>query len=80
MPQVQVGKHTIEMTMNPLIGTETIKYDGEVKAKGNSFVGRSYMFTVDEEGQQATYEIEFRLAFVGARYTVRRNGIAVFTS
>ena len=80
MPQVQVGKHTIEITNNFWIGTETVKYDGEVKTKGNSFVGRSYMFTVEEEGEQATYEVEFRLAFLGARFTVRRNGVAVFTS
>jgi len=66
--------------MNPFIGTETVKYDGEIKGKGNSMVGRSYMFTVDEEGEQANYEVEFKWGLFGARYTVRRNGIAVFTS
>ena len=78
--QVQLGKHTIEVTNAFWIGTETVRYDGEVKTKGNSLIGRSYLFTVDEEGEQATYEVEFKWALFGAHYTIRRNGIAVFTS
>ena len=79
MPQVQVGKHTLEVT-NSFWGTETVRYDGKVVAKGYSFLGRSYMFTVEEDGDQVTYEAEFRLALIGGRYTIRRNGVAIFTS
>ena len=80
MPRVQVGKHTVEMTNNPLTGMETVKYDGVIKSKAFTFAGRSHMFTVDEEEETVTYEVEFRSGFFSMHFTVRRNGVAVFTS
>lgn len=65
---------------NSVWGNETVKYDGEVKAKGYSFLGRSYMFQVNEDGTAVTYEVEFKTGFLGSHFAVRRNGIAVFTS
>ncbi len=79
MPIVQVGKHTIEANAS-IWGTETVKYDGEVKAKGYSFFGRSYLFTMEEDGHEVTYEVEFIAGFLGAHFTVRRDGKAIFTS
>ena len=79
MPQVQVGNHILEIN-NSIWGTETVKYDGELKAKGYSFIGRSYLFRVEEDGEEITYEVEFKLALFGAHYIIRRNGVAVFTS
>ena len=79
MPQIQVGKHVIEVS-NSLWGTESVKYDGEVVAKGYSFLGRSYMFKVNEDEEEVTYEVEFKMGFLGAHFTVRRNGLAIFTS
>lgn len=79
MPIVQVGKHTTE-AINRFWGTEIVKYDGEVKVKGYSAFGRSYQFTVKEEDENATYEVEFKAGFLGAHFTIRRNGIAIFTS
>ena len=79
MPQIQVGKHTIEVN-NSIWGTETVKYDGALKAKGNSLFGRSYLFQVKENDDDVTYEVEFKAGLLGAHYTIRRNGLAVFTS
>ena len=79
MPQVQVGKHTIEVS-NSIWGTETVKYDGEVKTKGFSAFGRSYMFNVNEDDENVTYEADFKAGFIGAHFTIRRNGIVIFAS
>ena len=78
MPILNVGKHTIEVK-NTALGTEIVKYDGQLKAKGYSLFGRSYHFVVEEDGQQATYEVEFKAGFLSAHFTVRRNGIVVFS-
>jgi len=43
MPIINVGKQTVE-AKNTVWGTEIVKYDGEVKAKGYSFLGRLYHF------------------------------------
>jgi hypothetical protein len=51
-----------------------------MKAKGYSFLGRSYLFTAEEDGQEVTYEVEFKAGFLGAHFAVRRNGMAIFTS
>lgn len=79
MPIVHIGKHTIEVS-SPWWGTETVRYDGTVKTKGSSFMGRAYHFTVKEENEDVTYEVEFKSGFWGNHVTIRRNGIAVFTS
>ena len=79
MPQVQVGKHTIEFT-NSIWGTETVKYDAVIKARGYSFLGRSYMFRVEEDDDEVTYEVEFKAGFLGSHFTIRRNGVVIFTS
>ena len=79
MPQIQVGEHTIEVN-NSFWGTETVKYDGRLMTKGYSMIGRSYMFSVVEDSDNVTYEVEFKAALLGAHYTIRRNGIVVFTS
>ena len=78
MPIINVGKHTVE-AKNTVWGTEIVKYDGQVKAKGYSFLGRSYHFVVEEESQQVTYEIEFKAGFLSSHITIRRNGIVVFS-
>jgi hypothetical protein len=79
MPIVQAGKHTIEV-INTFWGTEIVKYDGEVKTKGISFLGRSYQFTVKEEDENITYEVEFKSGLWHIHFTIRRNGVAIFTS
>ena len=79
MPIVRVGKHTIE-AISPWWGTETVKYDGQVRTKGFSRFGRSYQFTVKEEDEDVIYEVEFKSGFWGVHVTIRRDGIAVFTS
>ena len=79
MPQVQIGNHIIEFS-NSVWGTETIKYDGIVKAKGYSLLGRSYMFRAKEDDEEVSYEVEFKLGFLSTHFTVRRNGLVIFTS
>lgn len=79
MPMVNFGNHTIE-AINTVWGTEIVKYDGETKAKGYSFLGRSYHFTVIENHETVTYEVEFKAGFIGVHFTIRRNGIAIFDS
>jgi hypothetical protein len=80
MPNVRVGKHTVEIKHNPLTGQVRVLYDGQEKAKGHSAFGRSYMFQVDEDGEQVTYECESRSGFWSAHFIIRRNGAAIFTS
>ena len=77
--QVKVGNHTVE-AINSFWGTETVKYDGEVMAQGNSLLGRSYTFLVKEDDAEVTYEVEFKAGLLGAHFTIRRNGVAIFTS
>ena len=79
MPQVQVGEHTIEVS-NSFWGTETVRYDGQLKTKGFSLLGRSYMFRVKEKDENVVYEVEFKSGLLGIHYTIRRNGVAVFIS
>ena len=79
MPQIQVGEHSIDVS-NSFWGAETVRYDGETQAKGYSFLGRSYMFNVKEEDEDVTYEVEFKAGLLGAHFTIRRNGRAIFTS
>ena len=79
MPEVRVGQHTIEVRAS-VWGTETVKYDGELKAKGYSLLGRSYMFNAKEDDEDITYEVEFKSGLLGSHFTIRRNGIAIFTS
>lgn len=79
MPTVNYGNHTIEV-QNTVWGNEIVKYDGKVMTKGYSAFGRSYHFMVMEDNQQATYEVDFRMGFLSVHFTIRRNGITIFTS
>jgi len=76
MPTINVGKHTIE-AKKTLWGTEIVKYDGQVKAKGYSFPGGFYQFVVEEDSQQITYEVEFQAGFPSSHFIIRRNGVMV---
>lgn len=78
MPIVSVGKHIVEVK-NTVWGTEIVKYDGEVKTKGYSLFGRSYHFKVEEDNNEVTYEVEFKVGFLSAHFTIRRNGVVVFS-
>ena len=55
-------------------------YDGVLKTEGKSIAGRGYIFTVEEDGEPANYEVEFKAGLLSAHVTVRRNGVAIFTS
>ena len=79
MPTLNYGNHTIEV-QNSVWGNETVKYDSKIMVKGYSALGRSYHFNVMEENQPANYEIAFKAGFLSAHITIRRNGIAIFTS
>ena len=74
--RVEVGNHVIEAG-STLWGTETIKYDGEVKVKGWSLYGASRRFNVREDGERVEYEVEFRQGFPLPRAIFRRNGIVI---
>ncbi len=79
MPQTQVGTHTLDVSTNWL-GSEKVTYDGVLKTEGKSIAGRGYIFTVEEDGEPANYEVEFKAGLFSAHVTVRRNGVAIFTS
>lgn len=80
MLTVRVGKHTVEIKHNPLTGQAIVLYDGQEKARGHSIRGRSFMFQVDEDAEQVTYECQGTSGLWSAHFTIRRNGVAVFTS
>jgi len=80
MPIVRVGKHTVEVKNNGLTGQAIVLYDEQEKARGYSVFGKSYMFQVEEDGEQVTYECESRMALWSEHFIIRRKGIVVFTS
>ena len=74
--RVEVGGHVIEAS-STLWGSETIKYDGEVKTKGWSLYSASHSFTVTEDGERTKYEVELRQGFPWPRAIFSRNGIVI---
>ena len=74
--------HTITVNGLDWKGQERVNYDDELVAMGHSMKGGTYFFEVDEEGQDATYEVEFRV--VGfwntrAANVMRRNGVIFYS-
>ena len=69
-----MGRHTIEVS-EKFWGTATVKYDGEVKAKGDS---GHFLFMVEErsdDDREVTYEVEIKGLM--RRVTVKRNSVII---
>ena len=74
-----VNGHKIEIAVSRWNGKERVSYDGEVvseKRNVNTFV-TTHIFEREEEGAAVAYEVNLITGFLGAGYTLRRNGIAV---
>jgi hypothetical protein len=74
--------HRIEVQTNTMFSpVETVRYDGKEVARGKSWLGSKYDFTVTEDGATARYEVEISLDiwYGGAKVAVRRNSELIFS-
>lgn len=65
---------------NSMMGVETIYMNEEVVSKKFSFWGAKHMFSREENGKHADYEVEIGLSFVGIGYNIHRNGESIMMS
>lgn len=81
MKIVKYGRHTIEVHDMSLTGKETVRYDGKVASEKRSVSGTTHIFSVNEEGQEVTYEVEIgvRWHWLSAYCVIRRNGVVIYS-
>ncbi len=62
-------------------GSEAVFYDGKKVAGGMSMVSGSYVFRVNEDGEDVQYDVTISLRWHGCSYwsEVRRRGEIIYT-
>ena len=61
-------------------GTETIYYNGEVVSQKKSIMGSTHTFSVNEDGQDVTYEIKVGLGLpIRSTVVITRNGDLLYS-
>ena len=71
----------IEIDMVNFTGLETIYYNGAVVSSKHSITGGDHLFTVKENGEDATYEIKIGVAGITKRVNliITLNGELLFS-
>lgn len=73
-----VHGHLITIRISLWSGKEQVLYDDRVVSEKSSFLFVTpHSFTIDEDGEASTYEVNVLSGFFSLGYIVRRNGIIV---
>lgn len=73
--------HRIDAPCSSWSGIENVRYDGELVSSKYSMLGADHTFSVQEDGQDAEYQVSIGTKWktLRATCTIYRNGEMLFT-